>query len=186
MTTLRLSMVGRLAIAACLLGLEGCPAPDTTWVQAFDASEVGWLMNVAPRAPDDVWAVGGSPDVGAVRHHDGSAWSEVAVPAGTPLLNWAMPFASDDVLVVGNGGTILAWDGASLVREESGTTENLWGVWGASRDDVWAVGGSGFEGSAATVIHYDGTGWSAATLPTLERANVFAFFKVWGSSASDV
>lgn len=186
MTTTLRSGISWLSVASTVVALAGCPAEDVTWREAFDAREVGWLMNVAPHAPDDVWAVGGSPDVGAVRHHDGHAWTEISLPAGTPLLNWAMPFAGDDVLVVGNGGTILAWDGVSFVREESGTTENLWGVWGASRDDVWAVGGSGFEGSAPTVIHYDGAAWSAATLPTIERANVFAFFKVWGSSATDV
>lgn len=188
MIDVRGSSFVRVSLAALsALALAACPEPAApVWVDAFDAHDVGWLLNVAAVAPSDVWAVGGSPDTGAARHYDGSSWSEVALPSGTPLLNWAMPFASDDVIVVGNAGTVLVWDGASFTREESGTTENLWGVWGASRDDVWAVGGSGFEGSAPTVIHFDGTSWSPATLPAIERANVFAFFKVWGSSADDV
>jgi hypothetical protein len=178
-------VVGALAFVSALA--PGCPGPESvTWQPAFDASSVGWLLNVAAASPDDVWVVGGSPDAGTARHYDGRAWSEVTLPSGTPLLNWAMPFAHDHVVVVGERGTVLVWDGAAFSSEESGTTENLWGVWGASRDDVWAVGGSGFEGSRPTVIHFDGTSWSPAVLPTLERANVFAFFKVWGSSASDV
>ncbi|MBX7193367.1 MAG: hypothetical protein K1X94_15035 [Sandaracinaceae bacterium] len=180
---------GMLAISAALAGvwLAGCPGPESTvWTEAFDAHDVGWLLNVASVSPSDVWAVGGSPDAGVARHYDGHAWSAVAVPSATPLLNWAMPFRTDHVIVVGNHGTVLVWNGASFDTQESGTTENLWGVWGASETDVWAVGGSGFEGSVATVIHWDGASWTPAALPTLERPNVFAFFKVWGSSADDV
>ncbi|MBI4420748.1 MAG: Ig-like domain-containing protein, partial [Gemmatimonadetes bacterium] len=36
----------------------------------------------------------------------------------------------------------------------SGTSEQLWGVWGASDTDIFAVGGSG------TILRYNGTSWS--------------------------
>lgn len=170
------------------LALAGCPGPDAppAWEPAFDASGVGWLLNVASSSDTDVWVVGGSPSDGVAWHFDGTAWSEVPLDASVPLLNWTMPFTPSDAFMVGNGGTVLRWDGSSFTPMASGTTEDLWGVWGAAPNDVWAVGGSGFPGATATLIHYDGTSWQPVTIPPLERADVRAFFKVWGSSASDV
>jgi hypothetical protein len=37
----------------------------------------------------------------------------------------------------------------------SGTTQHLYGVWGNSASNVYAVGNSG------TVLHFNGTSWSA-------------------------
>ncbi len=57
----------------------------------------------------------------------------------------------------------------------SGTTNGLNGVWGNSRSDVFAVGQRG------TILHYDGSAWSAMASGTTSRLN-----GVWGSSSSDV
>jgi len=51
----------------------------------------------------------------------------------------------------------------------------LWGVWGSSGDDVFAVGGSG------TIFHYDGSSWSSMTSGTSN-----SLLGVWGGSGSDV
>ena len=40
---------------------------------------------------------------------------------------------------------------------ESGATPPLWGVWGSSATDVWAVGDFG------TIIHWNGIAWSASS-----------------------
>jgi hypothetical protein len=48
-------------------------------------------------------------------------------------------------------GTILHYDGAVWSQMDSGTSEHLTGVWGASERDVFAVGVGG------TILHYDGT-----------------------------
>lgn len=58
------------------------------------------------------------------------------------------------------------------------TNVGLTGVWAASDDDVWAVGGSG------TIRHYTGDPiqWNVVTdVPTTESLNA-----VWGTSSSDV
>jgi hypothetical protein len=178
-------LLGSLAVLS--ISLCGCPreAPQTTWHTAFDASSLGWLLDVSGPAADDLYAVGGAPDAGLARHFDGEAWTAVALPAG-PLLNWTHAFGRDDVRLVGNGGTVLRWDGASFAVQPTPTDQNLWGVWGASPDDVWAVGGNGTFGSEPVILHWDGSGWAKAALPVLQKANVAAFFKVWGASASDV
>lgn len=66
----------------------------------------------------------------------------------------------------------------SAAQLNSLTLLGLTGVWAASDDDVWAVGGSG------TIRHYTGAPlqWEVvADVPTTENLNA-----VWGTSSSDV
>lgn len=181
-----------LLLSAAAL-LTGCPqestespSTDTTWREAFDAKETGWLMNVWGPSGSDLFAVGGAPDEGVIVHFDGKAWAPLELPAGTPLVSWGYGFSKTDITFVGNEGTILHYDGAAFTLVPSGTTENLWGVWGASPDDLWAVGGSGQKESVATLLHYDGAVWGPVALAPFQKANVNALFKVWGTGASNV
>ena len=59
---------------------------------------------------------------------------------------------------------------------QSGTVEALYSVWGANGNDVFAVGGS----VPGTILHYDGTSWSAQTNAS------DSLFGVWGTSGSNV
>lgn len=175
---------------------SGCDVSSDDWAPAFDAEPVGWMMNVAG-ACDDLYAVGGADDrdgdgsFGVAWRFDGAAWSEVdlGVPRDElPLLNWTMRFAADDVVVVGNDGLVLRWDGTRWDREETPTTLDLWGVWGAAPDDVWAVGGGPNESpdgptEVAVALHWDGTAWREVDVPGPEDGQ---FFKVWGTGADDV
>ena len=102
-----------------------------------------------------------------------------------PLLNWAYGFGPSDVWVVGDQGTILHYDGA-WTQSATVTDQNLWGIWGASPDDLWAVGGNGRADGQATLLRYDGQSWRRIEVPPLTRASVFAFFKVWGTGPDNV
>ena len=172
------------AATACMV--LACPQPTANWDVAFDATSSGWLMNVWGGSSTDVWAVGGAPDSGRVMRFDGAMWREERVPPGTPLLDWTIGFAADDVWIVGREGTVLHWDGSAFEGETSGTDEDLWGVWGTSAENLWAVGGSGFPDATATLLHRTATGWSSVALPPLMRSEVHALFKVWGSAEDDV
>jgi hypothetical protein len=55
------------------------------------------------------------------------------------------------------------------------TLYSLTSVWGSSKSDVWAVGSGG------TIIHYDGTKWTATPTPVRNT-----FHAVWGSGPNDV
>jgi hypothetical protein len=179
-------VVPRFSLLALLL-LTGCgDAP--TWSEAYDATDSGWLMNTFAVSTEEIYAVGGDFDDGRVfRTADGTAtWSEVALGLDAPLLNWGIAFGPRDVTVVGNEGVALHFDGDGWTTQTTPTEEDLWGVWGASPDDLWAVGGRGREGSEATILRYDGIEWTAVEVPELERPRVFAFFKVWGSGPDDV
>ncbi len=143
-------------------------------------------MNVGGPSATQLYAVGGAPDRGAMMTFDGARWSAVAVASDVALLNWVHASSATDVTVVGNRGVVLRYDGTQWQRQSTPTTEHLWGVWGASANDLWAVGGTGQFDGVPTIIHYDGSAWVNVALPAIQRANVHAFFKVWGSSASDV
>lgn len=176
-----------LAVAALSCGPEGGDdARAPRWERAFDTGDQGWLLSVAGAAADDVYAAGGMPREGHLWHFDGQQWTAETLPEGTRLLNWVHVFADGEPIVAGNAGTILRRVDGQWQLEETPSGEDLWGVWGANPDDIWAVGGSGRQANAATVLHYyDGT-WHQPALPELERPNVRAFFKVWGTSADNV
>ena len=47
------------------------------------------------------------------------------------------------MVCVGDAGRIMTWDGTSVKTVASPTTNSLYGVWGATPDDVWIVGEGG-------------------------------------------
>lgn len=189
--------IGRLWTLAALLVLccgepgdapspPAAPDDPPAWRPAFDASATGWLLNVWGPSPDDLYAAGGRPDHGLVMHHDGASWSPLALGLDVPLLNWIHGFGAADITIVGNEGTIIHWDGVAWSRQETPSRQDLWGVWGSAPDDLWAVGGRGLDEGDATLLHFDGRAWGSVGLPALRRANVFAFYKVWGTSRDNV
>jgi alpha-tubulin suppressor-like RCC1 family protein len=118
----------------------------------------------------------------------GYALLTVLVPGATPVNLWA-PMTSgttqwlnavwgtsgSDIYAVGNGGTILRYNGTTWSPMSSGTTRDLLGIWGASGSDITAVGPSG------TLLRYNGTTWSETASGTDNM-----LFAVWGTSGSDV
>jgi len=162
----------------------------------LDESE-GALLSVWGDAADDVWAVGGQPgavDAGGqatMVHFDGAAWSEHALPASLgdlPMLNWI--YGVDGQLVtVGEGGVVLrsaSGAGDDWTLEPTPTDVPLWGVWGPSAEDLWAVGGDATPNSGApALLHYEGGSWVEVTVPDLDR-NCDALFKVWGAGGDEV
>lgn len=86
-------------------------------------------------------------------------------------------FYSDIIQATSGGVTgytsvdvIIPW-----IDMDSGTYDDLNGVWGSSDRDVFAVGAGG------TILHYDGTTWDNMTSNTSVD-----LFGVWGSSDHDV
>ncbi len=57
-------------------------------------------------------------------------------------------FAGDEVIAVGEYGTVIRYDGDSWESEDCGTAEHLRAVWGTSNTDVFAAGSRG------TVVYY--------------------------------
>jgi hypothetical protein len=68
---------------------------------------------------------------------------------------------------------------------ETATSATLFGLWGSAADDVWAVGFDQSTDGSGTLLHFDGTAFSAVTDLPPEAAGA-DLFKVWGAAADDV
>lgn len=166
--------------------------PEAQWTPSHQVGEkTGRFLSVWGPSADNVYAVGGqvasdgSGDVGAMARFDGSQWTAAALPADTPTLNWVYGVASRRV-VVGMQGTVLWRDGdlGEWTAGSCATALTLWGVWGAEADDLWAVGGDGFN-KDPLLCHFDGTQWAQVELPE-PSVDTHALFKIWGTSADNV
>jgi photosystem II stability/assembly factor-like uncharacterized protein len=82
----------------------------------------------------------------------------------------------NNIFIVSEMGRVHHLDTAVGITEmTTPTAENLYGVWGFSSDDVYAVGNGGI------ILNYDGLEWIAVTSPT--TLNLSA---VWGSGPDNI
>lgn len=144
----------------------------------------------------DVYTVGepGGAFVSTIFHYDGQAWAPHFTQNGATLTSlWGSGPA--DVFAVGADplgdfgyqGAIIHYDGATwspMVANLIGSGEvALYGVWGSSATDVFAVGENFTEFSNAVVAHYDGTAWAPMALP---ESSDRVLRDVHGTSATNV
>ena len=126
---------------------------------------------------DDVWVVGD-----AAWRWDGTAWTAM-IPAFDDLRSANAVWGSGAADVWIGGGRAgwpglvqyLLYDGADFAQVPPVSPYAPLGLWGASADDVFAVGDAGM------ILHYDGASWVAMDSGTDE-----VLYGVWGSSATDV
>lgn len=145
------------------------------------------LLSVWGTATDDVWAVGGDPgdDTGPlVLHYDGSAWTRLDSGQRGLDLWWVFGFEGGPVFMSGAGGTILRYQDGAFEELETPGASIVFGMWGSSPDDVWAVGGNNGGGSGF-VWRFDGSAWSDVELPE-ELSGTDTVWKVDGIAADDV
>ena len=76
---------------------------------------------------------------------------------------------------VGWYGTVIYYDGQSTTIMDSGSSFDLYGIFGLSSIDVWAVGQKG------TILHYDGSQWSPMDSGTSLDLNA-----VWAAAPDQV
>lgn len=152
-------------------------ARSGVWSQAFDAASLGRLSAVWGSGPDDVFVAGGDSERGAIQHFDGQDWQAMTIP-DVARLNGLHGFGPADVFAVGENGGVLHYDGLAWRRLDAGTDRDLNGVWGATRDNLWIVGGEIDEGSPV-LVNFDGTVFTDFAVPDNDR-NASALFAVWG------
>ncbi len=142
------------------------------------------LLSVWGTAADDVWAVGGNTDDGPlVMHYDGAEWETMNTGQAQGTLWWVFGFENGPVFMGGAGGMILKYDDGDFSRMDTPGEETVFGIWGASPDDVWAVGGES-ESGGGFAWRYDGRNWTANENVT-ELASESAIWKVYGTSEDD-
>ena len=166
----------------------GDAAPEApAWTPILEHLD-GALLSVWGTSERDVWAVGGplgnSGFEALVMRYDGTAWRRLPA-GGMETFWWVHGTSATDVWLVGEKGRIAHWDGLRLEERVSGTSATLFGVWAASPNDAWAVGGVPDQPSGPNdvVLHWDGNAWTPEVLPETKKV---ALFKVWGSSKDDI
>ncbi|HET6481200.1 MAG TPA: hypothetical protein VFG35_14345, partial [Actinoplanes sp.] len=203
-------MTKRCALLALLaLSLSACPKdPDPPAVDAMmeapvplewntvaDSYAPGALFSGWADGPDDLWLVGGERGKSVVLHFDGTSWESMD-PGLNEQLWWVHGFPGGPVYVCGENGAVARWDGTAWEKLDSGAPGTVfYGVWGATPEDVWLVGGptptpaTGVEREGDVVLHYDGSAFERQQIQVLLDKPASAqknLFKVWGADADTV
>lgn len=149
----------------------------------------GALLSVWGTSADDVWAVGAVPAPGespTVLHYDGAAWSSLTTGSDTNLW-WVYGFEGGPVYFGGEGGVILRRDtDGEFVRMDTPGQGAVFGIWGSSPTDLWAVGGTPGGANGAFAWRLDGQRWLEAEGFPTELSARAALWKVFGRGPSDV
>ena len=150
----------------------------TTWT--VDKPPAGTVSNRAlvgvwSDGPSNAWAVG---NTSTIFHWDGTKWgiiSDVLHPvAATDSYNAVWGIGSD-VFVAGGAGVLHCRSVTSCSPDPVSGVDSLYGIWGTSNANAWAVGAHG------KIMHYNGSQWTSVTTPTSHR-----LVRVWGSSATAI
>jgi len=113
------------------------------------------LSQVIAFAPADVYAIG----VNTIIHYDGVAWSNIDVGLPSQALIFAIWGSGPrDVYVSGSSGTptVSHFDGTGWTVIDTGASTVVIDGWASSPSDVYAI--------AQSLLHFDGSTWSAVSL----------------------
>jgi len=169
-------------LSAC--GDDDGETPPAEW-QVVHEELPGALLSIWGTSENDVWSVGGDAGDGdgpTVMHWDGSAWDTLDAQSEGDLW-WVFGFDGGPVYMGGAIGRILRYDGAFEEMTTPVATPAVFGIWGCSPDDVWAVGGNIGGGTGGFAWHLEGGEWVDHPLP---EGEVRPVWKVVGKSCSDV
>ena len=179
-----------ILFAPLLLACPGSePEPqDKTW-EVVHRDLTGALLSVWGSSSTDVWAVGADALDGSgptVIHYDGESWERMATGEAQGNLWWVFGFDEGPVYMGGEGGVILRYEGGEFVKMATPSGETVFGIWGASADDVWAVGGaSDSAGGFAWRLTGDGASWTPEPTLPVDVTSGAAVWKVFGTSRDD-
>lgn len=147
----------------------------------------GGLLSVWGSSPSDVWTVGGGAEQGSptVLHYDGVDWQSLETGTQGDLL-WVFGFEGGPVYMGGDGGTILRYSAGQFEKMETPSDEEtIFGIWGSSEDEVWAVGGRSGGANGAFAWRLSGDVWREADDFPGELASRGAIWKAFGRSSRD-
>lgn len=162
-------------------------AEPSRWRAVLQAKQdIGALMSVWGPSPTEIYVVGGQPEPGGGRVLRGHVdeWELETLPSAVAMLNWVYG-VDGQVWSVGVGGAIVRRDATGWIAEASPTDRVLWGVWGASASELWAVGGDGITDSPVLLRRNAAGEWTSIELPPLGIES-HALFKIWGNAPDDV
>lgn len=176
-------------MSACLLA---CPTSDPPPDEEDGWSLVhsglsGALLSVWGTSSTDVWAVGGDALDGSgptVIHFDGESWSRVPTGQSAGNLWWVFGFEGGPVYMGGEGGVILRYQDGEFTTMDTPGTDTVFGIWGATPDDVWAVGGAS-DSTGGFAWRLEGDTWVPEPSLPAEVQSGAAVWKAYGTSSDD-
>jgi hypothetical protein len=175
-----------MAFLLLAVGCPGDPEPEVGWQVVHEGLD-GALLSVWGTSRQDVWAVGGDALDGSgptIVHFDGEAWTRL--PSGETAGDfwWVFGFDGGPTYMGGAGGVIVRYENDTFTRMQTPGTATVFGIWGASADDVWAVGGAS-DATGGFAWRLSGDEWvPEPSLPADVAANA-AVWKMYGRAAND-
>ncbi|MEZ4451440.1 MAG: hypothetical protein R3B09_18365 [Nannocystaceae bacterium] len=182
-----MNLATRLALVLSLCAAcTGGPEPEDEW-QVVRSGLPGALLSVWGTRSTDVWVVGGDTRDGngpTVLRYDGESWSRT--PTGQPAgdLWWVFGFDGGPVYVGGDGGMILRYQDGAFTPMSTPGTNTVFGIWGASPNDVWAVGGAS-DGAGGFAWRLSGDTWVPEPSVPADVATSAAIWKIYGVAADN-
>jgi hypothetical protein len=184
-----LSRWAAVACAAVVLGsCEPQESPTADEWQIVHEDLPGALLSVWGTSQSDVWSVGADARDGTgplVLHFDGAAWTRMTTGETVGDLWWVFGFADGPVYMGGDGGVILRYQSGAFTRMTTPGTSTVFGIWGSSPSDMWAVGGDS-DASGGFAWRLQGDAWVAEPSVPADVPMTAAIWKAYGSSATDV
>jgi len=179
-----------MRLACCILGIAMLGAcgggSDPAWAVVAQGQPTA-LLSVWGSSATDVWVVGGDPRDGTgpiVEHYDGAAWTKLDTGQRNVDLWWVKGFAGGPVFMSGSNGTILRYQNGAFEKLTTPGTFIVFGMWGATPSDVWAVGGN--FGGGGFAWRYDGSTWTVFPDVPADIKSQGTCWKVNGISADNL
>lgn len=147
----------------------------------------GALLSLWGTSGKDVWAVGGDARDGTgpmMIHFDGASWKRMPTGLSAGDLWWVFGFAGGPVFAGGGGGTIVRCASGTCTKLTTPGTDTVFGLWGASPTDMWAVGGNADTRGFAWRLK--GDAWVAEPSVPADVVKDASLWKVFGRSSTDV
>jgi hypothetical protein len=147
------------------------------------------LLSVWSASATDVWVVGGDPrdNTGPiVEHYDGTAWTKLDTGQRNVDLWWVTGFAGGPVFMSGSNGTILRYQNGAFEKLTTPGSSIVFGMWGASATDLWAVGGMLGGGGGGFAWRYNGSTWTVFPGVPADLTSQGTCWKVNGRNAGDL
>jgi hypothetical protein len=178
-----------LTLTALLVACSNPPPPETvkvaTW-QVVHQNLPGALLSVWGTSGKDVWSVGGDARDGSgplMIHFDGTSWKRMPTGLTAGDLWWVFGFAGGPVFAGGGGGTIVRCQSGACTKMTTPGTDTVFGLWGSSPTDMWAVGGNADTRGFAWRLK--GDAWVAEPSLPADVVMTASIWKVFGRSAND-
>lgn len=188
--SLERSVVARLSGPLLILGFLGAGCgekePEAPGWEFVLRDQPGALLSVWGTSERDIWIVGSDARDGTgpmVLHYDGEDWTRQMTGLEAGDLWWVFGFEGGPIYMGGAGGVVLSVRDGEFTRMQTPGTDTVFGIWGASPDDMWAVGGRfDQQGFAWRLV---GEKWSNEPSLPDERVEYAAMWKVFGRSSND-